>query len=40
MVEAYSGTIDVQSDKNKGTTITICLPAKSGHNFHMSEKSR
>lgn len=36
MVEAYSGTIDVQSEKNKGTTITICLPAKSGHELHAS----
>jgi len=33
MVEAYSGTIDVQSEINKGTVITICLPVKSEHDF-------
>jgi two-component system, sensor histidine kinase and response regulator len=28
MIDAYSGTIDVQSEKNKGTTFTICIPVK------------
>lgn len=28
MVESYSGKIDIQSEKNKGTTVTIFLPVK------------
>jgi signal transduction histidine kinase len=31
MVEAYSGTIDVQSEKGKGTAFTIFLPVKIGN---------
>lgn len=34
MVESYSGTIDVQSEKNKGTIITIFLPEKSEQGIH------
>lgn len=34
MVESYSGTIKIQSEKNKGTSVTISLPEKSNHAFH------
>jgi signal transduction histidine kinase len=30
MVESYSGTIEIKSKKDKGTTVTICLPVKPG----------
>ena len=40
MVESYSGKIDVQSEKNKGTIITIYLPDKSVQEFPILDRSK
>ena len=38
MVESYSGKIDIQSDKDKGTTVTICLPVNVKSEYEFSSK--